>query len=810
MAVKVVPFDASGHPERLRRFQEEARAVAALNHPAILTVYDVGTTDAGSPYLVFELLEGETLRTRLARGGVSTREAIDWGMQAARALGAAHDQGVLHRDVKPDNLFRTRDGRIKVLDFGLAKLVGGADTAAEEGRDTTVSAPSAPGAVAGTAGYMAPERVRGQPADARSDVFSLGAVLYEMLSGRRAFRGATSAEAMAAVLRDDPPDLAAANRDLPRPLERIVMRCLAKRPEERFQSAHDVAFALEAVADVSTSGRAAPAEGQTRRRPAVLAAAMAVLAVAGAAAVIAWPRREAAAVPSFQRLTFRRGTVARARFAPGGRTIVYSALWDGSGPEVYSTLPGATESRSLLPGAVVLAVSPSGELACLSVPDQTLTLAMLSGGAPRASLEGVKDVDWTDDGSAMLVLRTAGHIELPAGTLLYRPPPEHRIEFPRFSPGGEAIAFVERRPDQRASLRLVDRAGKARTLSADWEALESLAWSPDGHEVWFTGGRDAVGPHFIRAVTRDGRERVVLASPTLLNVEDVAPDGQVLLTRNQLGFMANVATPEDGEERDFSWLDGTYVTDLSRDGRRMLFYEWFEGGGPSYATYIRATDGGAAVRLGPGRGAALSPDGQWVFLAPRTPGKASLVPTGAGQARELDTGAVSEFQHAEWSADGKRIAFVGREPGRHWRAFVLDLEAGGTRPVTPDGMRDRHFALSPDGRVLAGSPRGTPVALYPLAGGEPRPVPGLDAEDEPVRWSADGRSLYVIRRSRTVAKLFRYDLATAAKEHVRDLAPSDPAGVKEIFSAVVTPDGQSWAYTYRRWLSDLYLAKGLR
>ena len=250
VAIKVLPASFASDPERLRRFEQEATAAAALNHPNILAVYQMGNYE-GAPYLVAELLEGETLREEMARGPIAVRKVSEYGAQIARGLAAAHEKGIVHRDLKPENLFITRDGRVKILDFGLAKLtepqVGSATSA------PTVGTPTDPGVVMGTAGYMAPEQVRGEPTDHRADIFALGAILYEMVAGRRAFQRATSAETMTAILKEDPSSISQIAPATPSALQRVVNRCLEKNPERRFQSASDLAFALEALSDAGTS-----------------------------------------------------------------------------------------------------------------------------------------------------------------------------------------------------------------------------------------------------------------------------------------------------------------------------------------------------------------------------------------------------------------------------------------------------------------------------------------------------------------------------------------------------------------------------
>ena len=244
VAIKVLPASFSADPERLHRFEQEARAAGLLNHPNLTAVYDIGSHD-GAPYVVQELLEGETLRSVLLGGRLPPRKAIDYSVQVAHGLAAAHEKGIVHRDLKPENLFVTKDGRLKILDFGLAKLTRPEAGGAPLTEIPTATAGTEPGIVLGTIGYMAPEQVRGQAADARSDIFTFGAILYEMLAGKRAFRGDSAADTMSAILREDPPDLTLTGQNIPPGLERIVRHCLEKNPEQRFQSARDLAFDLE-------------------------------------------------------------------------------------------------------------------------------------------------------------------------------------------------------------------------------------------------------------------------------------------------------------------------------------------------------------------------------------------------------------------------------------------------------------------------------------------------------------------------------------------------------------------------------------
>jgi serine/threonine protein kinase len=331
VAIKILPASFSTDPERLQRFAQESKATAALNHPNILSIFDIGE-DRGAPYVVSELLEGETLRDRLRNGALTSRKAIDYAQQIARGLAAAHEKGIVHRDLKPENLFITQDGRAKILDFGLAKITR--PEADVSGNEPTQQVGTEAGIVMGTVGYMSPEQVRGKPADPRSDIFAFGAILYEMLSGKRAFHGDSSVDTMSAILKEEPADLSETTRNVSPALERIVRHCLEKNPAERFQSARDVAFNLEALTDISSSSRggvrAMPDAPSPRRW--LMPALAAALLLASWAGIYRFARRGAVAPanPIFHEVTFRNGTIWAARFAPDGQTIVYGAAWEAS------------------------------------------------------------------------------------------------------------------------------------------------------------------------------------------------------------------------------------------------------------------------------------------------------------------------------------------------------------------------------------------------------------------------------------------------------------------------------------------------
>jgi Tol biopolymer transport system component len=820
VAVKVLPASLSADAERLRRFEQEARATGALDHPNILAIHDVGTHE-GSPYVVTELLEGETLRARINGIALPARKAIDYATQVARGLAAAHDRGIVHRDLKPENLFITRDGRVKILDFGLAKLKGIEALTDRETRTAgdALEPGTGAGTVLGTVGYMSPEQVRARPVDHRSDIFSFGAVLYEMLSGRRAFRGASAVETMNAILKEDPSDLSDTARNLPPALERIVGHCLEKNPEERFQSARDIAFDLDALSGQSALSVSRAGIGRQNRWLKPVAAGLAAVAVV-AAAFIAGRKGAEAPIPDFKPLTFRRGAVDAARFAPDGRTVVFAARWEGKPPEIFSTQPGSPESRSLdLHDVVLNAVSSSGEMAVGLLrpprPGRTLARVPLGGGAPREVLDNVNGADWAPDGSSLMVVRRSGprlRIEFPIGKVLYET--GANIQSARVSPKGDRVAFTEHPlvADNRGDVAVVDLAGKKTTLAAGWEDLGGLAWSPDGREAWFTATASG-SDRQLHAVTLSGRQRLVAGVPGHLVLQDIAPDGRVLLSHGTNRPVILGLIPGEAKERDLTWLDFSIAADLSADGKTLLFTEQGVAGGPQYAVYIRGTDGSPAVRLGKGAARALSPDGKWALaidLSP--PAQLVLLPTGPGEPHRLPRHAITSYQVGTWMPDGQAVIFVGTEAGHGPRSYIQDLVGGPPRPITPEGVFVFGKVVSPDGRFVVGS-TGFESRIYPVEGGDPRSIPGLRPGELSFCWATDG-SLYV-RPPLTTAtlpmKIDRLDIATGRRQPWKELGPPDLAGVTGLSSIVAfTPDARGYAYTYIRRLSNLYLVEGLK
>jgi Tol biopolymer transport system component len=822
VAIKVLPPSFSLDADRLRRFELEARAASLLNHPNITAVFDIGTNE-GAPYVVQELLEGKTLRTELSDGRLPVRRAVDYGLQIARGLAAAHEKGIVHRDLKPENLFVTKDGRVKILDFGLAKLTHHEESSSQLSNLPTATARTEPGVVMGTLGYMAPEQVRGQPADARSDIFSFGAVLHEMLSGQRAFRGDSAADTMMAILKDEPPDLSLTGQNLNPGLERVVRHCIEKNPERRFQSASDLAFDLEALSGVSVpTGPTLSAVRREWPRWELVGAALALLLGVGASffAGLSVGRARGVRHVTFKPLTFRALPVFRALFAPDGRTIVFSAAPEGSRPELFTLAPEYPEPRPLgVLDAQLLSISSKGELALLTharyihhrLFTGTLARMPLGGGAPREVLEGVREADWAPDGENLAIIREVegkDRLEYPIGKILYAT--GGYLSDLRFSPSGNKIAFLEHpfRWDDRGGVAVVDLTGKKTGLADGYWGEEGLAWSPDGKEIFFSAG-PGYSSFDVRAVTLTGRNRVALPSSGGLTLFDISREGRWLAAREDIKFRLMAMAAGAKGERDLSWLDGSTAVALSADGESVLFTEFSGAVGNNYAVCLRKLDGSPVVRLGEGWAADLSPDGRWALgIVPTGPDRLMLYPAGPGEPRRLESGGIRDYGSARWFPDGKRILVCGIEPQHASRCYVQDAQGGKPRPVTAEGTKQG--SVSPDGTLLLVQGSRNEYQFYPTAGGEARSVPSLAPDDVVVRWRIDSHGFLVTHWSEVPARLERVDLATGRRDPVRNLAPPDLAGVVRIRGVTVADDDRVYAYSTTQRRSDLFLIEGAR
>jgi eukaryotic-like serine/threonine-protein kinase len=830
VAIKVLAPLPSVDQRRLHRLQREARAISRVSHPHICALHDVGR-QGDLTFLVMEHLEGETLARLLEKGRVPLSRVLVVGFQIADALDAAHRRGVIHRDLKPGNVMLTADG-VKLLDFGLAKM-----READAGRPDAESTKSLPlteeGAILGTYPYMAPEQVEGRPADARSDIFALGVVLHEMVTGRRAFEAESRAALAAAILTHDPPPLSTLCPSAPPLLDRVVAKCLAKDPDARWQTARDLASELRWISEESLDSRQTrQTKPQRRSRSARLArAAIGPLAGALVAAVALWGLSargligSRAPIPRFTQVTFRAGTVSSARFAPDGETIVYSAAWQAQPYGLFMSRTGSAESRSLgITNARLFGVSSSGELTFLrghhfavrffSWLGGTLERVSLAGGAPREILEGVRTADWIPGTADLAVARGDGHVEFPIGTKIYRA--TGAVRALRVSPHGDRLALLEaalNRPE--VSVIVLDRAGKKTTLSTGWTDGSSLAWSPDGNEIWFGAVREYEGP-VLWAVTMSGKTRVLLPAPPMPHIiEDVFRDGRMLLTIHSWRVGVACLPPGEMTQRELGWLDFSGPEALSADGHTIVFSD--RPRGQHHTAYLRRTEGSDAVRLGEGFPEDLSPDGKSVLAAFRTGGmRLVILPTGPGLPRQLPPGPFDAIGEANFLPDGQRIAFSAREKGRRNRIYVQNLQGGAPRAISPEGVATNALA-TPDGRFVWGRPstrggiEGPPVAyvLYPVDEGAPRTLP-FETSGEPLQWSPDGRFLYMYRGQSWPPVVDRVDVATGRRQEWRTVFPSDPVGVDGVTRILITPDGKSYCHDYVRLLSRLYIVDGVQ
>jgi serine/threonine protein kinase/WD40 repeat protein len=766
VAIKVLPEYLTSDPERLRRFEQEARATAALNHPNILAVYQMAT-DNGISYLVEELLDGETLRDRLRHGPIPLRKAIDYVVQIAHGLAAAHDRGIVHRDLKPENLFVTKDGRVKILDFGLARLGPSKESSGEE---ATVEQKTNPGVVLGTAGYMSPEQVRGKTVDHRTDIFAFGTILYEMVTGKQPFRKATSADTMAAILHEEPSSISQLAPTTPPGLQRVVHRCLEKNPEQRFHSAHDLAFALEALSDSGASpalGTQAPSRRSTQKTLVWSIALIAVISLVAAAWFKVANRNPPLRISEYTQLTHN-GHAGFVWGTDGSRLYLTNVY--GSSIDQVAVSGGEIEpvSSIRLPNPFLVDVSPDGSTLLVqsetaATPTLPLYTVHVVGGAHRYLAEAaIAGGTWSPDGKLVAYSAPNGDIDIinSDGIGAHKLASVGGPAFPlNWSPDGSTIRFSR---DLRSLWEITSSGSNLHQLLRDWHPSEQKCcgrWSPDGAFFVFLAGsfsRGAIPEAQIYALDERGglfrrpaKDPIRLTfGPTEWSPAVFSKDGKKIFATGSTrrGELIRL----DSKSSQFQPFLGGISADLvafSKDGQSVAYVSYPDG-----ILWRANRDGSDRVQLTSQplqpKSVSWSPDGsQIAFHAPSPEGndQAWVVPSRGGSPQRLLPDDSGQEIDPNWSPDGRKMIFAAG-PDAVEKSYLRILDVASHQIETLSGSDGKSSPRwSPDGQFIsADSPDSTALYIFDIKTRRWSTLfdKGLFALE---RWSADSRYLYLLR-----------------------------------------------------------------
>jgi len=832
VALKILGEHGSGFPDRVRRFEQEARAASSLNHPNIVVVYDVGEAALSGapqpvPFFAMELVDGQPLRARLKSGSPRLQLVLDLATQLADGLARAHESGILHRDLKPSNILVTHDGIVKIVDFGLAKLreplIRPSDTTTHDETNTT------PGTLLGTVGYMSPEQVRGEEATPASDQFALGCVLYEMLTGRRAFARPSTAETISAVLRDDPKPISELRPDVPLPLHWIVQRCLSKEPTDRYAATRDLAHDLRTLKDhLAEVGEpaAAPRPTPLWRRLVAPAAGTLLVAVIVATTLFLSTQVRSPRDPVFRRLTFRYGNVYRGLLVPGSNAVLYTASWDGQPTRTFTMLPEAPglerslESDAQLP----MAFSEDGTevLVLLGTSKPSInakgTLAVWPsvGGRPRPMIENAGWADWADGGRVVTFVRDLGAERV----LVWREAGRDRtlfrtggaLSYARISPDRDEVAFIHHvsRADDAGEVRIVrvDGSETARLLTPVFERCLGLEWNRRTREVWFTAGHAPHGSSLL-AVDRTGNQRTLHVLPEFAVLESVSVDGnRCLLT---LRDESTTLAVRRGREppRDLTWLGLSLAADVSPDGKTVLFWD---GGGSerSSGVWLRPVEGGEAVRLGDGEPKRFSADGNSVVAVTRPAAGATrflLIPVGAGTSRSVTPPDADSTSPSFAGPD--TLLFVRRVGGRS-QVWTIRTDGTGARSL---GAYDCDYPMaSPAGDsflAICGE-GGNALEIHSMLKADKRTLFELPRDDTFLyaRWDVRGGRVFGVTLNRQLVTIDSSKGTLLSDERVPFLLGKGED--VDLIAGALSEDASVQAYSARRTSSRLYVGDQIR